>query len=144
MLYEIWSPGFTTGLRWLDDHHCRLAQALQEANEASDRDFCKAYRALIGKLETAFREEEERLDDVNPALVKSHREQHGRVLRGLHCAHSRILDGDIELGREIISDLLPKWLGLHIASMDIPLANAMSERRPPDRAPETRVRERYS
>ncbi len=122
MLRDIWAPEFTTGAAWMDDLHYGISKSLRRTGEALDRDFPTAYASLVAKLELAFRQEEEKMDEADPAAMKSHREQHARVLRGLHCAHAQILDGDVQLGREITSELLPRWLGWHIAAMDIPLA----------------------
>ncbi|MDO9217016.1 MAG: hypothetical protein Q7U14_07070 [Lacisediminimonas sp.] len=124
MMREIWTPELTSGAAWLDELHYGIAISLRRAGQAHDRAFPAAYTSLVADIELAFREEEKRMDDADPALVKSHREQHARVLRGLHCAHTQVLDGDIALGREIAIELLPRWLGWHIAAMDIPLAKA--------------------
>lgn len=124
MLREIWAPEFTTGAAWMDDLHRGVAISLRRVREALDDDFPRVYANLVARLELAFREEEERMSDLNSATIKCHREQHARVLRGLHCAYAQILDGDVQLGREVASELLPRWLSWHIAEMDIPLANS--------------------
>jgi hemerythrin len=111
MFYELWSPEFTGGLSWVDGLHSRIALALRQVSAVGDRDFSRAYKRLIGQLEILFREEEDRMEESDPAFQRTHREQHARVLHGLHCAHSRVLDGDIALGRHIVDELLPRWLG---------------------------------
>lgn len=128
MLHERWDHGFSTGSGWMDELHAGITAALQAASDASDAHFCSAYQALVARLELAFRTEESHLDDADPAALKAHREQHARVLRGLHIAHGQVLDGDLALGRRIAEDLLPRWLSFHIVSMDLPLARACKAR----------------
>ena len=60
----------------------------------------------------------------HPALL-SHREQHARVLAALHHVQAAVLDGDLAVGRHAIVDLLPKWLSLHIDTMDTALSVAL-------------------
>ena len=127
MLREISAPEFTTGAAWMDELHHGTAICLRRTCEALDRDFTDAYAKLVARLELAFREEEERMSDLNPATIKCHREQHARVLRGMHCAYAQILDGDVQLGRQVANELLPRWLSWHIAEMDIPLANSTTK-----------------
>lgn len=124
MLQEMWSNGFSTGASWLDELHFGIAKSIRRTSGAPDPDFGRAYDKLLADLEMAFREEEDRMDDKDPAAVKSHREQHAQVLRGLHCAHGRVLDGDLHLGRQIATEMLPRWLSFHMATMDVPLARS--------------------
>lgn len=114
MLYETWSPVFTSSAHWMEELQTCVTVALRKVDTASDSDFCQAYRGLVSQLESVFRAEEDHMDGMDPAEIRAHREQHARVLRGLHCAHSQVLDGDLELGREIVRELLPRWLGMHL------------------------------
>ena len=118
------TPEFTTGAAWMDSLHRGVARSLRRTCEARDHELCAAYGALVACLERAFSAEEDRMEETDPAATRSHREQHARVLQGLHCVHAQLLGGDVQLGRKIAADLLPRWLTYHIAAMDVPLAKA--------------------
>ncbi|WP_151448143.1 bacteriohemerythrin [Lacisediminimonas profundi] len=127
MLQEMWSNGFSTGASWLDELHFGIAKSLRRASGAPDPDFGRAYNDLLADLEMVFREEEEKMADSDPVAARSHREQHAQVLHGLHCAHGQVLDGDLHLGRQIATELLPRWLSFHMATMDVPLFRRSSD-----------------
>lgn len=65
------------------------------------------------------------MEEIDYLALKSHREQHARVLGAMHQIHSKVMQGDVSLGRHVVDDLLPQWLALHIDTMDNVLAIAL-------------------
>ena len=124
-----------SGVSLLDRQHTVFLEGLQELSRAPDADFIPLYRDFLRQAEIAFRIEENWMEQQDLPIIKSHREQHARVLGALHHVHSRILDGDLPVGREVVKRLLPRWFALHITTMDAELATAM---RASDSNPDTR------
>jgi hemerythrin-like metal-binding protein len=91
---------------------------------ADDVEFAARFPELVGDLERDFAREEEWMERSGFIGLRSHREHHAELLRLLHHAQSRVLDGDCKLGRKIAS-LLSPWFSLHIATMDISWAAAV-------------------
>jgi hemerythrin len=59
--------------------------------------------------------------------IKTHREQHARVLSALHHIHPQVTSGNAVLGRKVIEDLLPQWLAFHISTMDMAWAMQITD-----------------
>lgn len=64
------------------------------------------------------------MERIDFAGLRAHREQHARVLGGLHRADPYVRRGDVALGREAVA-LLPQWFLLHQSTMDMALALAL-------------------
>ena len=118
-------PTFSSGEPAMDQLHHDLFTALDELSDVTDREFQEGYGMLVGKLERAFRSEEQWMEDSDFPAMRVHQEQHARVLGGLHNVHVRVMNGDLEIGRKVIAELLPQWLAFHISTMDTALAVAM-------------------
>lgn len=113
------------GLPAMDGLHRELFVTLDELSCASDHEFLEGYSKLVRKVERVFREEEDWMENVHFPAMRTHQEQHARVLGGLHNVHARIMDGDIQIGRKVVDNLLPQWLAFHVSTMDTALAVAM-------------------
>jgi hemerythrin len=109
----------------MDQLHHDLFTALDELSGVTDHEFQEGYGSLVSKLERAFRSEEQWMEESDFPAMRIHQEQHARVLGGLHNVHVRVMSGDLEIGRKVVSDLLPQWLAFHISTMDTALAVAM-------------------
>lgn len=77
-------------------------------------------------MERVFAVEEEWMEEIDCALIKTHREEHARVLSALHYVHARVKGRDFFLGRQVTNQLLPQWLVFHATTMDAALAIEMS------------------
>lgn len=128
MVQISWSDEMYTGIAPLDDLHRDLFAAMSEARSMTNEEFVDYYSALVSKVEHAFINEEQWMENIDSDLLKIHREQHAGVLGALHHVHRRVLEDDVELGRRVVEDLLPKWYAFHISTMDTVLAIALEER----------------
>lgn len=100
-----------------------MSERMERLAHTADDQFADGFTALIGDIETSFRDEESVMEALNYPALRSHREQHARALSALHHAQPQVEGGDIGLGREAL-ELLPKWLLLHRSTMDLALASA--------------------
>jgi hemerythrin-like metal-binding protein len=114
-----------TGLTAMDDLHHDFCEALGAASSTADREFQVAYQAFVGKAERAFATEEQWMEEIDLPSLKSHREQHAHVLGALHHVHSMVMSGDVSSGRNVLENLLPKWYGGHVSTMDMVLAMSL-------------------
>jgi hemerythrin len=115
-------PEISSGVPVIDRLHQDLLDALNTVTKVGDQEFCNEYLAFTKKLEHVFRQEEEWMEEIDFAGIKSHQEQHARVLGALHNTFTQVLNGDLPLGRRVINILLPQWLLFHMATMDTALA----------------------
>lgn len=135
MLESIASTDMSSGVADMDQLHFDFFEALGALASLGDQEFAVGFREFVRYAEHAFAKEETWMEAVNFAADKSHREQHARVLSALHHVYSRVLGGDLVIGRETIETLLPQWFAFHIATMDMTLAAAMQIHDLPQRAP---------
>lgn len=89
-----------------------------------DAEFAEHFPCLVANLERDFAKEEEWMERCGFVGLRAHREQHAELLRLLHHAQARVIDGDCKLGRKIAL-LLSQWFTFHIATMDISWAAAV-------------------
>jgi hemerythrin len=82
-----------------------------------DAEFMHCYSTLVASVERGFADEEQAMENIDFDGLKTHREQHARVLSGLHHADSRVRSGDIAVGRKTIT-LLSQWMEFHLITMD--------------------------
>jgi hemerythrin len=125
MLQAILSSDILSGVVAIDGLHKIFFEALDELSSATDGEFDTGYDKFIRQVERVFAAEEKWMEEIDFPVLKSHREQHARVLSGLHHIRTRVMDGDLALGREVVEKLLPQWFVLHAFTMDAPLATAM-------------------
>jgi hemerythrin-like metal-binding protein len=121
---DIDEDNLALGLTSVDQAHRVLLDTLAELAQVSDLEFVRNYPSLVAAIERDFEEEEALMDKTGLASFKPHLEQHARMLSALHHAASRVLEGDIEPGREAVV-LLRQWLVFHISTLDKALADAV-------------------
>lgn len=119
-----WSETMKTGLPALDDAHRAFVEQLLRTAEAGDDAFPERLNVLIALVEQDFCAEERLMEEIAFPVLNSHREQHARVLGGLHHAQARVMAGDIGCGRDALA-LLMQWFPMHLATMDVALAAAL-------------------
>lgn len=119
-----WSPVMSLGVPALDDAHKALLEELTRLADASDEQFADGFLALVAALERDFRDEETLMEQIDFPALRSHREQHARVLSGLHHVAPSVMQGDFAAGREA-TRLLPQWFLFHLSTMDVALAVAL-------------------
>lgn len=95
----------------------RVAKALQSAAKAEDAEFEKRFLELTAEIESAFFLEEAWMENRCLPSLKSQREQHARVLQGMHYAHAALMQGQAASSRKVVASLLPLWLPSHFTSM---------------------------
>jgi hemerythrin len=125
MSQATWSPELSTGLAAMDELHHHFCEALSRQASLSDDAFRNAYQQFVATLEQAFRTEEQWMEEIEFPSLKSHREQHARVLSALHGTQPHVMDGDLSIARKIVEQLLPEWFVFHASTMNMALAVAM-------------------
>ncbi|HYD94194.1 MAG TPA: hypothetical protein VEC01_02620 [Noviherbaspirillum sp.] len=113
------------GVPALNQLHDELLAALDETASSNDREFPAHYEALVAKVELAFREEEQWMEDAGLVDMHTHQAEHARVLGALHHVHAHVMAGEFDEGRRVARELMPQWLSLHIDTMDANLARAI-------------------
>lgn len=117
----IWTPDMALGVPLMDDAHLALARQITALRQIpGDGDFDAGLARLTDALEADFRAEEEIMEAINYPAIRSHREQHARVLATLH----GLADGDHAARRRAVELLLP-WFHVHLETADTALAAAL-------------------
>ena len=118
-----WSSELVLGENSLDIAHRALFAALARLTSLPEDDFSPALEECVAAVERDFRAEEALMEQVDYKPLQLHREQHTRVLSGLHHAAAALAEGNSGPAREAVF-LLGEWLPLHIMTMDRALALA--------------------
>ncbi|HJV02101.1 MAG TPA: hemerythrin family protein [Burkholderiaceae bacterium] len=117
----IWTPDMALGVPLMDDAHQALAKQISFLQHLSNEDdFDAGLARLTDALEADFRAEEEIMEAIDYPAIRSHREQHARVLSTLH----GLRDGDHAARRRAVELLLP-WFHVHLETADTALAAAL-------------------
>ncbi len=124
MLTSQWKQDMALGIPAIDEAHEALFDELARLAHLADPQFRTGFRELIAAVERDFREEEDLMEEIGFPSLANHREQHARVLSGLHHAWAAVDEGDVQQGRHALT-LLPQWLLFHQATMDLALAAAL-------------------
>jgi hemerythrin-like metal-binding protein len=121
---DTWNEEMALGIPAIDEAHAALFSAIARLAPLEAPQFSAAFRDLIAAVERDFREEEDLMEEIGFPSLSHHREQHARVLCGLHHAWAAVDEGDLAQGRHALS-LLPQWLLFHQGTMDMALAAAL-------------------
>jgi hemerythrin len=108
------------GLPLFDETHQALADQVSKLLAGPDEQFEDGLELLVEALEQDFRVEETLMEDIGYPALRSHREQHARVLATLH----HLSPGEIDTGRQALSLFLP-WFEVHQATADAALVIAL-------------------
>jgi hemerythrin len=111
-----------TGVLVMDVLHRKVDDALDAALGADDAMFLQRFCVLVTILEEAFATEEFWMEEIDYPAIRSHREQHARVLSGMHHVYCSLLAGDAGIARKVVASLLPDFLKLHGETMDTALS----------------------
>jgi hemerythrin-like metal-binding protein len=114
-----WTADMELGLPQIDRSHRILVERIEAATRQPDGDFAAAYEDLIDALDAEFHAEDCLMDEIDFTAAHSHREQHARVMAALH----QISTAEPGARRQALALLLP-WFQLHLATMDVALAEA--------------------
>ncbi|MTV37694.1 bacteriohemerythrin [Duganella radicis] len=116
----VWRAGMALGIPLFDEAHQALAEQIAILQATPDERFEAGMAELIGALEEDFRVEEALMEAIDYPALRSHREQHARVLATLH----GLTPGEVARGRQVAGLILP-WFELHLATADTALALAL-------------------
>jgi len=111
-----------TGVLVMDVLHRRIDDALDTALGADDGAFLQRFCGLVAILEEAFATEEFWMEEIDYPAIRQHREQHARVLSGMHHVYCSLMAGDTGTARKVVACLLPDFLKLHGDTMDTALS----------------------
>lgn len=112
-----WRADMALGIPLFDEAHQALTEQIALLLAAPDAEFEAGMAELVAALEEDFRLEEALMEAIDYPALRSHREQHARVLATLH----GLAPGDIAAGHRVAGLVLP-WFELHLATADTALA----------------------
>lgn len=101
----------------LDQLHDKLLDMAVRVLALPVEEFPSAFAQLVANIELDFRFEERLMDNFECADARLHREQHARMLAGLHHAAAALDHGDPLPAQRALS-ALREWLPFHIDTQD--------------------------
>lgn len=114
----------TCGVASIDAAHKELRAALARVAALPDAQFDTGFPSFVDAIEYDFRHEEILMEAIDYTGLRSHREEHARVLAALHQCERQVNAGDIGTGREALH-LLAQWIVAHEARADYALGAAI-------------------
>jgi len=108
----------------LDNIHDLVFEVIEKTLALPSGPFIPAFSNVVTALEVDFRREELIIESYDCPDAKLHREQHARMLAGLHHAASELLQGNENDARRALA-ALREWLPFHIATQDRHLVRAL-------------------
>jgi len=112
----------------LDAAHRALFATLARLAALPPADFTPAFDDCVDAMERDFRAEDLLMEAFDLPMLPAHREQHARMLAGLHHAAAALARGNAGPARHAVA-LLREWLPLHIETMDKGLVAAVARAR---------------
>lgn len=106
----------------LDQRYTGLRALSHRLASCPDTEVPSAFKSLLESVEQLFAIEHQLMDELSFPAAHCHREQHARVLAGLHRAHSHLMNGGENQGRYAGAYLLMNWFELHNSTLDACLA----------------------
>jgi len=122
----LWTEQLSLHVPQIDESHKKFLEQLAAVANSPDEKLGEALFALIKDMEQDFKIEEAIMEKINYPDIRTHREQHARVLSSFHQVVPDVLQGKFESAHHVL-DLLPSWLVLHINTMDKALVLYMQQ-----------------
>ena len=127
-LIDTCSPDFELGVKEMDGTHRELAALVNALATAKGCDFVHLFTTLFDHTERHFAREKQLMEQSGFPAIGEHVAEHQRVLGELHQCKRKVCKGEISFARAYITDRLPEWFRLHIATMDSALASHLKLR----------------
>lgn len=83
----------------------RLLARLAVLRRSPDPEFARRFPAMVAAVEAAFRHEEALLELLGAACLHPRRADHAMILCALHRSAPRVEEGNVTLGRQVVSAL---------------------------------------
>ena len=121
-LLDLSSPACHLGLAEMDETHREFAELVNTLAEAKGKAFEGLFNQLCDHTQQHFQNEKElMLQSPFPAFAE-HEAEHQRILGELAQYRRRVNKGAIPFARAYVTERLPEWFHLHLATMDSALA----------------------
>jgi hemerythrin-like metal-binding protein len=109
---------FVTGYPAIDQDHEAFLSLLNRLETSGDGEFPTLFRELRQQTEQHFERENQLMQDYAFPALTEHKAEHQRVLGEFKQFQSRVDKGLVVFGRLFVTDRLPLWFKLHVATMD--------------------------
>ena len=121
-LIDPYDPAFRLDRDEMDETHREFLVLLNSLAEARGHDFEKLFLSLCEHTEQHFAQEKEWMQESGFPAIGEHVDDHQRILGELNKLRLKVRKGAIGFAKAYVSDRLPEWFRLHLATMDSALA----------------------
>lgn len=127
-LLDDFEARFVLGMPAMDRSHREMAEMIDRMAAASNATFVYLYPDLVSHTRAHFAMEEVLMQQNGYPGAAEHKANHDRVRGELDTFGQRLSAGHIALARAYVTEQLPAWFALHIATMDSALAAHVAAR----------------
>lgn len=121
-LIDVWDNRLTLGIPAMDRTHREMADLVNRMADCSNASFVYLYPDLVSHTHAHFATEEVLMRETRFPATAEHRSEHTRVLGELDAFGQRLTSGRIAMARAYVTEQLPAWFAVHLATMDSALA----------------------
>jgi hemerythrin-like metal-binding protein len=121
-LIDVWDDRLTLGIPAMDRTHREMADLVNRMADCSNASFVYLYPDLVSHTHAHFATEEVLMRETRFPATAEHKSEHSRVLGELDAFGQRLASGRIAMARAYVTEQLPAWFAVHLATMDSALA----------------------
>ncbi len=121
-LIDVWDDRLTLGIPAMDRTHREMADLVNRMADCSNASFVYLYPDLVSHTHAHFATEEVLMRETRFPATAEHKSEHNRVLGELDAFGQRLASGRIAMARAYVTEQLPTWFAVHLATMDSALA----------------------
>lgn len=114
----------------IDLDHLEFIGLLDKLDKCSNADFPALFQNLYQHTERHFERENKLMEQFAFPATGEHNGEHRRVLSEFKQFQTRVDKGLITFGRAFVTERLPSWFQLHVATMDSALAAHINSCKP--------------
>ncbi len=123
MSYIKWEENnHSLNLDIMDCTHQEFISIINSMQAATNEEFVVLFEKLYIHTEKHFSNENKLMEQYSFSARSEHIGEHNRVLGEMRKFKERVSRGQCSFGRAYISEIIPQWFNLHVATMDSALA----------------------
>ena len=122
LLIECFEERYRLGVPQMDDTHREFVTIINRLGVSAKAVFIPRFGELVRHTELHFAAEDALMQASAFPAMQEHMDEHRRVLGDLQRLLRRVEAGATRMGRAYVTEQLPDWFRVHVATMDSALA----------------------
>jgi hemerythrin-like metal-binding protein len=122
MLIDSFDERYVLGFTQMDNTHRAFVDLVNGLGTADRPTFTTLFAELLLHTEAHFAAEWVLMRESSFPAIQEHTGEHQRVLNEMRYFAKKVAGGSVAIGRDYVSQQLPRWFDLHAITMDSALA----------------------